>query len=44
MVGEALLPDGEGGVKAVGEAALDEHHGAFKGDVLWGEEEMDVVR
>ncbi len=43
VVGEASLPDGEGGVEAVGEAAFEEHHGAFEGDGLWGEEEMDVV-
>ena len=43
MVGEASLPDGVGDVEAVGEAAFDEHHCAFEGDVLWGEEEMDVV-
>ncbi len=43
VVGEASLPDGEGGVEAVGEAPFDEHHGSFEGDVLWGKEEMDVV-
>jgi len=43
VVGEAALPDGEGGGEAVGEAALDELHGALEGDGLRGEEEVDVV-
>lgn len=43
MVGEASLPDRGGGVEAVGEAAFDEHDGSLEGDVLWGEEEMEVV-
>lgn len=43
VVGEAFLPNGVGDLEAVGEAALEEHHGAFEGDVLWSEEEVDVV-
>ena len=43
VVGEAFLPDGVFVSEAVGEAALDEHEGSFEGDVLWGEEEMDVI-
>ena len=42
-VGEAALPDGELRGEAVREAAFDELDGALEGDVLWGEEEMDVV-
>ncbi len=43
VVGEGALPDGEAGGEAVGEAALDELHGALDGDGLRGQEEMDVV-
>ena len=42
VVREGTLPDGKAGGEAVGEAALDEAHGAFEG-LGWGEEEMDVV-
>jgi hypothetical protein len=43
VVAEASLPGGEMGGEAVGEAALDELHGALEGEVLWGEKEVDVV-
>ena len=45
VVGVAALPDGELGGEAVGEAAFDsaEAHGAFEGDGLRSEEEMNVV-
>ena len=43
MVREASLPDGEFGGETVGEASLDESDGAFEGNGLRGEQEVDVV-
>ena len=41
---EPSLPDGKFGFEAAGEAAFDEHHCSFEGDVLWCEKKVDVVR
>lgn len=43
MVGEASLPDGEFGRKAVGEASFEEVHDLRKGFVARREDEVDVV-
>ncbi len=43
VVGKSALPDGVRDMETVGEAALDEHHCSFKGDVLWGKKNMNVV-
>ena len=41
---EPSLPDWEFGFEAAGEAAFEEHHCSFEGDLLWCEEQVDVVR
>src|ERR1700679_3889386 len=43
-VGKASLPDWELRGHAAREASFDELDGTLEGDVLWREEEMDVVR
>jgi len=44
MVREPSLPDGKFGFEAAREAAFEEHHCSFEGDVLWCEKKVDVIR
>ena len=43
VIGEASLPDGKFGGEAVGEAAFDELHRSFEGDVGWSDDEVQMV-
>jgi hypothetical protein len=43
VVGEASLPDRKFGGEAVGEAAFDELHRSFEGDVGWSDDEVEMV-
>jgi hypothetical protein len=43
MVGKSSLPDGKFGGEPVGEAAFDELHRSFDGDVGWSDDEVEMV-
>ena len=43
VIGESSLPDGKFGGEAMGEAAFDELHRSFDGDVGWSDDEVQMV-